>query len=329
VNGETHINTVTTTVRLGALLHATGRREEGRRLLDSAAANVGEGTPNIAPQITGLVRRLNGASLIAEGALEDAAHALADDVETTRRAYPASVRLADALRVHGQLFTALGRYAEAESALDEALAVRKSALGAAAPANAFNAFVLESARLHLARGEPAAALEMLDRIADVPASGEAPLWRDATSARILRAQTLLQLGRAADAESAARAALDEVVRSPLRERLPRLEADAALRLGEAQRRGGRAAAALPDLERAAALREASDDPRRSPWLAEARIALADCLADLGQRAAARAALASAAAIEASHAQLGKHLRAPLRRVEARLGTRAALLSGPK
>jgi len=329
VNGETHLNTVTAAARLGALLHATGRRAEGRRLLDSAAANVGEGTPNIAPHITGVVLRLNGASLIAEGALEDAAHALADDVETTRRAYPASVRLADALRVHGQLFTALGRYAEAESALDEALAVRKSALGAAAPANAFNAFVLEAARLRLARGEPAAALEMLDRVADVPVSGEAPLWRDATSARILHAQALLQLGRAADAESAARAALDDIVRSPLREYLPRLEADAALRLGEAQLRGGRAAAALPNLERAAALREANDDPRRSPWLAEVRIALADCLADLGRRGAARAALGSAASIQASHAQLGEHLRAPLRRLEARLGTRAAVLSGPK
>ena len=328
VNGETHVNTVTVTVRLGALLHATGRREEGRRLLDSAAASVGEGTPNIAPQITGIVHRLNGASLIAEGALEDAGRALADDVETTRVAYPASVRLADALRVHGALLTALGRYADARAALDEALAVRKSALGAAAPAAALNAFLLESARLRLARGESAAALELLDRIAEVPGNGEPAFWRDATSARVLRAEALLQLGRAADAESAARAALDEVVRSPLREYLPRLEADAALRLGQAQRLGGRAAAALPNLERAAALRQASDDPQRSPWLAEARIALADCLAELGRRPAARAALASAAAIQASHPQLGEHFRAPLRRVEARLGPHASARPGP-
>jgi hypothetical protein len=66
------------------------------------------------------------------------------------------------------------------------------------------------------------------------------------------------------------------------------------------------------------LREDNDDVGQSPWLAEAQIALAACLIDLGQRDSARALLRKAAAIEAAHKELGEHLKAPLVRVAARL-----------
>src|SRR5262249_40553747 len=125
VNGETHINTVTAEARLGALLHATGRRAEGLRLLDDAAAKVGDGTPNTLPPMPTLVRRLVGASLVADGRLAQAQGPTALDVDETQKFYPGSVRFAEALRVQGTLLTALGRYADAGRALDRALELRR------------------------------------------------------------------------------------------------------------------------------------------------------------------------------------------------------------
>ena len=318
VNGESHINTVTAEARLGALLHATGRRAEGVRLLDDVVAKVGDGTPNTLPHITTLVRRLAGAALVADGRLTQAQAPIATDVEETQKFYPASVRLAEALRVQGTLLTALGRYADAGRALDRALELRRSALGAGAPPAAYNAFLLDQARLRLARGESAGAIEALDRVAAPASATDLPRKRDAIAVQILRAQALLRQDRIADAREAAAQALAEISASPLRDYLPGLEAEAALRLGQAQHRGGDAQAARANLERAVALRQAIGDPTVDPWLAEAQIALADCLVSLGRREDAKGLLAGASAIQARQRELGDHLRTGLPRVQSRL-----------
>ena len=319
INGATHINTVTAEARLGALLHATSRREEGRALLADALAKTGEGTANDLPHMITLVRRSYGTSMLAEGRMEDAERALAQDLALSRASYPGSVRLADALRAHGAVTIALGHFDQAERELDEGYTLRRGALGKSAPPAALNAFRLEQARLALARGDPERAAASLDAVAKL--SGTLPLAVEETGARILRAHIWLQRGRPAEAAAAARQALDDIVRSPLRGKFQALEADAALRLGQAQLRAGDALAARPSLARAVELREATDDPDLSPWLAEAQIALATCLLDLGQRPAARALLSQAAAIHGLHAQLGEQFREPLRRVQDLLAAR--------
>jgi tetratricopeptide (TPR) repeat protein len=258
--------------------------------------------------------------LLAEGRLAEAQSPIALDVEETRKSYPASVRLAEALRVQGALFTALGRYADAGRALDEALDLRQRALGGNAPPAAYNAFLLNQARLRLARGEPGPAVEALERIAPPSGANDSPGRRDAIARAIVLAQARLQQERVAEARDAAAQALQDLSSWRLRDFLPGLEAEAALRLGQAQIRGGDAQAARAHLERAVALREAIDDPLSSPWLAEARIALADCLITLGERPAARALLASAATIQMRQPELGAHLRQPLPRVQTRLAS---------
>jgi serine/threonine-protein kinase len=318
VNGETHINTVTAEARLGALLHATGRRSEAMRLLDDVVAKVGDGTPNTLPHITTLVHRLAGAALVADGRLAQAQPPIAMDVEETQKFYPGSVRLAEALRVQGVLLTALGRYADAGRALDRALELRRSALGSGAPPAAYNAFLLDQARLRLARGEAASAIEALDRVAPPASATDLPRKRDAIAVQILRSQALLQQDRTVDARDAAARAVAEISASPLRDYLPSLEAEAALRLGQAQHRGGDAQAARVNLERAVALRAATGDPTASPWLAEAQIALADCLVTLGRRQDAKGLLAGASAIQARQPELGNHLRTGLPRIQTGL-----------
>jgi tetratricopeptide (TPR) repeat protein len=122
----------------------------------------------------------------------------------------------------------------------------------------------------------------------------------------------LHQDRAADAEAAAVQALGDIVRSPLRNKFQALEADAALRLGQAQQKLGDPRRARANLERALELR-AAGDAAQSPWLAEAQVALAACLIDLGQREAAQALIGRAGAIQAAHPELGEHLKAPLQR----------------
>jgi thioredoxin-like negative regulator of GroEL len=56
----------------------------------------------------------------------------------------------------------------------------------------------------------------------------------------------------------------------------------------------------------------------SPRVAEARIALAECLLDLGERAAARSLLAQARSAHAAHAELAPHFVQPLQAAQARL-----------
>jgi tetratricopeptide (TPR) repeat protein len=221
------------------------------------------------------------------------------------------------LRAHGAALIALGRYDQARRELDEGYALRRAALGASASPAVMNGFRLEQARLALARGDPARATESLDAVAQGTAT--LPLAVDTTAARILRAQALLLQASADKAEAAAHDALEDVTRSPLRDRFRTLEADAALRLGQAQQSQGNLRQARPNLERALELRLAADAPE-SPWLAEAQLALASCLTDLGLRDQARALAARAAAIQAAHRELGDHWKAPMHQTGARLAS---------
>jgi tetratricopeptide (TPR) repeat protein len=138
--------------------------------------------------------------------------------------------------------------------------------------------------------------------------------------QLAAASAYLAQGRGDLAKRAAQDVLDHIQQSPVRNYFQVLEADALLRVGEAERRAGDTQDALAHLERALTLRETNDD-RNSPWLAEIQIALADCLIDAKQYGRARSLITRAKAIHAAHPLLGEHLRRPLRDVDARLARR--------
>jgi hypothetical protein len=144
-----------------------------------------------------------------------------------------------------------------------------------------------------------------------------PLQPDDVHAKVLLAQVRLLQQRAADAESLALQALAQVQGSTLRDRFRTLEAEVQLRLGQARQRDGRASTARAPLEHALALRSANEADL-SPRVAEARIALAECLLDLGERGAAQALLAQARSAHAAHAELAPHYAQPLQAAQARL-----------
>ena len=304
-NGPNHGETLQSEAKLGAFLHATSRRAEGRLLLDSVTAKL---APSSGPPPPGYVIAVvsgnRGASLLAEGSLEEAERFIAVDVADARQHYPDSSPLVWALRVQGSLYTALGRYDEAEKLLVEAADIWRRIASAADPATN-NRFLLERARLAIARGDSARALELLRDIVPPRYAARLPLPLDAIAASLLVSNAKLRQHRFAEAAQSAQEALQSLQRSPLREYYGAFEAEAALRLGQAQYQARDFANARLNLERALKLREALDVPL-SPSLAEAQLALAACLAELNQRSAAAALEARARAIVASHPQLGAH-----------------------
>ena len=130
------------------------------------------------------------------------------------------------------------------------------------------------ARLALARREPQRARELLESrltALDKDRKDRDPL--DSAGVRLALADAQEACGNPAEAERLARNVLSDVQAHADREYFADLEAGAALRTGSALAAQGRAADAIPFLERAVALRTDRQDPR-SPYLAEARERLA-------------------------------------------------------
>ena len=317
LNGDTHNETLQSGSRLGAFLYATGRPTEGRRLLSSALAEVDRDSSKQANSVAAVVYGLDGQALAADGRFEEAEKLFARELEFVRRLYPESTLLARALLHGGELDTSLGRYDAAAASLNEAARIWRDIAGHAAQASLGNPFVLARARLDLSRGNPGAAIAGLSELHPPADAARLPLAVDDIRARLIRAEAQLSLQQPADAANTARAALDPIVRSPLRGRLQSLEAEAALVLGGAVERGGDPAQARPILEAALRLRQAGSEDS-SPWVAQAEIALANCLLDVGERGRARLLYDRAAASLALQAELGAQFKNPAAALAQRL-----------
>jgi hypothetical protein len=317
LNGDTHNETLQSESRLGAFLYDTSRRTEGRLLLANALAEVERNPSKKENSVAAVVYGFYGQALTADGKFDVAETLFARELDFARGLYPESTLLARALLHRGVLYTALGRYAAAALALDEAAVVWRDVMGASAEASLNNPFVLAHAQLELARESPDAAVAALAQMRAPANAAHLPLAVDDISARILKAQALLSLEHTAEAVNTASEALDTIVRSPLRDRFLSLEANAALVLGKALQRSGEVAQARRSLEHALQLRQV-DAPDASPWVGEAEIALANCLLDLGERGLARSLLGKAAAIFASHSEVGAQFKNPANALALRL-----------
>ena len=319
LNGDSHNETLQSGTRLGAFLHATSRREEGRRLMENALSEIARDKAKQGAAVVAVVNGFYGQSLLAEGRIDKAEKYLALDVDDARALYPQSSPLAKGLLRQGELYTALGRYDEARRALAEALAIWRQVGGGATDPAMENPYIIDQALLALAQGDAKAAIDLAGRVRNSANAARLPLLLDVAAARVVQANAYLRQNRLADAVNSARAALDEVQRSSVRNYFQTVEANAALALGEALRRSGDPKAARPYFERALKLREANDDAQ-SPWLAQTKIALAECLVDLGERDTARIFFNQASATQATHKELGEHFTKPLRELATRFGS---------
>ena len=166
-----------------------------------------------------------------------------------------------------------------------------------------NRFLLDRARVALARDDPVAALALLGGVVAPRNAARLPLRLELLNADLLTAQAWLRQRRFEDASRNAAQVLNALQASPLRQYYIPLEADALLRLGIAQHGLRDLAAARVNLERSVELR-ASVDASTSPALAEAQLALAACLREMDERRAAAALEQRGRAVLASHSRIG-------------------------
>lgn len=319
-NGKSHIQTRLAQSRLGAFLHATSRPREGLQLQAAAIDGIQQDPRTAGSTIAAAIAAQYGRSLLAEGNIDAAEKYLTQDVEAARKLFPQSTVLAAALLEQGKWDTRTGRYREAREALDEGLNLRRTIGGNALDPSLHNAHLLAQAELALAARDPARAIDWVRQLHEPRSNAHAALSLDGVAANTLLAEAYRAQGQLAEARTVAQAAVDAIQQSAVREYFQDYEANATLALGDALCNSGNSRAALPLIERALTLRLANDDPR-SPWLAQARVSLAQCLLDLGQRVRARKLFDEAAASEATHANLGQQFREPLRDLAQRLNIR--------
>ena len=239
--------------------------------------------------------------LLARGELEAGADVIGQSVNSLSVHAPESVYFPIARRVQAELFVAQGRWAEAESAIADARTGLAKFYGE--QHQRYAGALLTEAELRLAQQDIARAEPLYERVLrDWPTSGD-PAPDSYVYATLGLTRLRLLQGKPIDAAALAQLVLDRVLASPQAGSLLMQEAAARLWLGEALCREGKAAEALVHLQRAVVLREGMDDPA-SPWLAQARIALAQCLIDKGETRKGSSLQAKALAALAHHAQLG-------------------------
>jgi len=311
VNGDNHVDTMETELRLGSFLAATARTTEGLQHIERARQILlrtrGEDDPFYAPQVF----LVYGGALADAGRLEEGLAYTEKAVTNRRKNRPGTQYLGKMLEQEAWELIQLGRYGEAERLVEEAGAI---AAKVGAPQS------------YLGARDRAWLLADAGRSADAEAALKqfhpALLQGGATSLDSLRlgateAETAFASG---DAEAALRSA--EQVNGVLsnsagRAYMKGTEARATLIMGQAELLRGQPSTALPLLQKTVELRESILDPI-SPELASARVALASCYFDLGQPAQASALLAQARKALASHRELGHQYTRPLKELEGRM-----------
>jgi serine/threonine-protein kinase len=302
LNGEAHNETLQSQTRLGAFLESTSRRLEGRTLIEGAWRVFLADSRKRHNSIASLLYGVYGQALLDDGEIQRAQALSTQEVQEARGLYPESMLLARALLRQASVHIALGQYTAADAELQEALTAWRHVAGPGADPALENPYLFAMARLALARRRPAEARGLLSQVHRAAYAPTLPVELDELQRRVLLAQAYLQEERSAAALPTARAALAVVQSARLRQYLQPLEAEAALTLGEAERRNGLLGDARAHLSRALELQRANNDPR-STTIAQAELTLAACLSDLGERKGADALSHHAADVLASHREL--------------------------
>ncbi|HKV79121.1 MAG TPA: protein kinase [Candidatus Sulfotelmatobacter sp.] len=311
LNGDNHIDTLETELRLGIFLAATSRISEGLQHIDSARQILlrtrGDADPFFAPQVF----LEYGRSLSNNGRVEDGLAFVSKAVENRRKNRPGTRYLAQMLQQQALILLELGRYAEAQKLMDEADAISTKV-------NYPTPYIAADERAHLliATGRVNEADSALNAFhPSAPAPGAMAL--DALKVSASRAE--IALARQ-DGETAARLSaqvVQEISGSTQRDYLKALEARASLVEGRSDLLRLRPSEALPLLERAVELRQSVFDPI-SPALAAAQIALAECYLDLGDSPRAETLAAASRKALAAHHELSDQYLRPLQHLEKRL-----------
>lgn len=310
--GAEHPLTVDARRELGLLLSAAGKPAEGIAMLEDVLQLQSRIRGADDGAMTTSARFDYASALVGYGRFEAAAAEFEHTLRIWRVEAAGSSSLSATTSRYGNLLVAQGRLDLAEPMLRESLDITMSIYP---PGNRNVATSrIRLADVQLARGDVRGAAEEYTRVLEAWPSTEGaptPQWIAANAGLI---DASLRLGQAAAAKARAQALVERVTRPDL---VTESEALAQLRLGRTLLQSGDAAAAEAPLQRAVALRERLGDPD-SPWLAEARVALALALLELGRREEARALHASAQSACDRHAELSDAFLVPLKELRQKL-----------
>lgn len=294
----------------GNFLQRTGRIAEGRAHLEHAIAGYRRTGASTLEPLTAL-----GSASIIQGSVEEGVRTLNEVVEIYGRgagSYMAPTELIAFCDV------ALGRYPDAGRILDQGWATLISQ-GMQNNRRGFNVLLFKAILLD-ATGRGPDALNVIGQAAalNIDRSLAPELnWRLA----LRRAEAYQQIGDWPAALEQSGEVLKELATDPDRQFFPVVNSEALLLQGKALRRSGQSRAALPILTQAVSAYQ-QIHIATSPWLADARVALAECLLDVGRTADARRLEVEAKSAQLAHKELGEHFRRPLRELDARLARRS-------
>ncbi len=318
--GENHVDTIQTEYRLGQFLFDTARTKEGLSLLLSAEARaarvLGQTDPSSVPTTIGM----RGAAQARFGQLEEGEAALAHEAELKFKRKPSTLSHALTLIRLAKAHIAMGRTRQADEELSSACDLLQKVHAAA---RWRNSCLDGQVWLLLTTGRSTSTAALLDAF-EVEAPSPERSSQSFLLANTVRAEVAL-------ANADYRAAIEQadrvtglIAQSPARPYLAESELRAALVGGKALRLAGQSASAVAELRYAVELAGRLYDPLRSPVLADAQLALAQGLLDLGQASEARKLYAAAAAIDATHPELSPLYLQPLRQLHTRLDAKGSV-----
>jgi serine/threonine protein kinase len=314
--GDDTLDTVESLRDLGKFLIATSRIGDGLRVLEPARSVANKiGTTDETSMIPALALETVARGLNQSGRIEEALDVIRAAVAMRHGREPVAwldgplaVRTAAGL-------TEIGHYREATELLHKADETLRQTGDPHAPLP--NDFLSVQAELLLAQGHADEAAQSFAAYrTEVTESGA--VSRSLLEKRVTGAEIALARNDAEKAIAQAGEVRALVTGSANRPYLGIWEARAALVEGEALLRRKRPSDALPLLQGANQLSSNLFDPQRSPFLAGVKVALANCLLDLGRTGQARTKADEARRIHATHPELGEHYVRPLRELEARL-----------
>jgi len=315
VNGENHVDTLQTQMRLGRFLFDTARTQEGLALV--------QGAKQLALKLRAADDSLHLPTALLECGYEQARFGLPEqglqDMQTAigiyRTYHPGAIYLAAMLVSAASASLEMGLYADAHKYLDEASSIRvQSGLTPRAPV--FNFETGMRVRLSLAEGQIETAQSLVNGMYVDPEQVHGISFT-ASEQGLLAAETALAAGQGAPAVELARGVRDSIAKSGLGDYLAFYSIRADLIEGKAALQQRAAVSALPLLQRTLAMREQLLAPS-SLRIAEAQIALAECHLALGREAEARSLADAATVTHATHRQIGEQYREPLRRLQEHL-----------
>jgi serine/threonine-protein kinase len=315
VSGDDNVDTITNLAEYGHLLASTGRSSgEGIEMLTQAveALKRTSGGEELANQW--LVLDRYGPDLAHYGRLEEGLTVLVG-LNAMFKDIGDSERMLDVKNHQAEILTELGRYVEAGALLDQADAM----LGSSGVAKGKSERRIRRVRLQLLLAqqhtEEAALLAAQLPFASVGVNEQVA---NGLIDRILHTSLALALGHAERARQLAQESLALIEANPGQAYLAAVEQRFRLLAGRALLLLHRPETAEPMLRQAVRMGTAVYDPRRSPDLAEAHVALAECLLDLNRGEEAKLNATKARTIHATHKELGEQYRKPLRTLESRL-----------